>query len=410
MALPDCVPAPVPIAVCQVVQFSPDIDGIQDIHYRVNIPSSTASTGSGPIYFQVEAPSDISYVALGQGHGMAGANIFVIYTSSDSNVTVSPRLGKGHSSPEINRDAEVTVLEGSGESNGRVIANVRCDNCLSWDGGSMDPKDSSSSWIWSMKNGAPLDSSETDELIGYHNARGVFTLDLNEGTGRDSDNPFLEFDSNDLSDSGSAVSSGNVTKRSVHGIIMAITFVVLFPTFALTLHIVPYNKTVSHIHAPLQLIALCLAIVGFGLGISLAIDVGRVSAYHPIVGFIVMGFLILFQPALGLFQHLYFRRTGGSSSLGVVHRWLGRIVLVLAIVNGGLGFKLSGIGNPGVPKGGVVAYGVIAGVIGVLYTAVVIFNAFKPKRNPTGTWVGSDAIFGEDVRMLETKQKAREIR
>lgn len=323
---------------------------------------------------------------------MKDSNIFVFYASPDSNVTVSPRSGNGHFPPEVNNDSKVNLLEGSGVSDGKMIANVRCDNCLSWDGGSMDPTDSSSSWIWSMKGGNSLESSDFQEEFSYHDARGVFTLDLGQAKSKDSVNPFLEFDLNDPANSGSAIGSSSlITKRSAHGLIMSIAFVVLFPIFALGLHIIPYQKTVPHIHAPLQVITLCLAIAGFGLGISLAIDVDKVSGYHPIIGIVVMSLLVLLQPALGLFHHLEFRKTGKGSSLGVAHRWLGRVVLVLAIINGGLGFKFSGIGNPGVPKAGAIAYGTIAGVFGVLYIVIVVFHRLRRTKGSHGAHAGSDS-------------------
>jgi hypothetical protein len=57
---------------------------------------------------------------------MSGSQIFVVYTSGDGNVTLSPRLGAGHRLPEFNSDAKVTLLEGSGVSNGKMVANVKC--------------------------------------------------------------------------------------------------------------------------------------------------------------------------------------------------------------------------------------------------------------------------------------------
>lgn len=58
---------------------------------------------------------------------MSGSNIFVIYTSSDGkNVTLSPRTASGYSQPDFNSDAQVTLLEGSGVSNGMMTANVKC--------------------------------------------------------------------------------------------------------------------------------------------------------------------------------------------------------------------------------------------------------------------------------------------
>lgn len=58
---------------------------------------------------------------------MSGANIFVIYTSSDGkNVTLSPRTASGYNQPSFNSGAQVTLLEGSGVSNGMMTANVKC--------------------------------------------------------------------------------------------------------------------------------------------------------------------------------------------------------------------------------------------------------------------------------------------
>jgi len=98
-----------------------------DVCYKLNIPENTASSGNGDIFFQISAPSSYNWVALGQGQRMAGANIFVVYTSAGgNNVTLSPRLATGYTPPSFNGDAEVTLLEGSGVSDGKMVANVRC--------------------------------------------------------------------------------------------------------------------------------------------------------------------------------------------------------------------------------------------------------------------------------------------
>jgi hypothetical protein len=58
---------------------------------------------------------------------MSGSNMFVVYTSADgNNVTISPRTASGYSEPELNSDVQVTLLEGSGVVDGKMIANVRC--------------------------------------------------------------------------------------------------------------------------------------------------------------------------------------------------------------------------------------------------------------------------------------------
>ena len=111
-------------ALAQVSTLSPKDT---QITFKLNIPANTASSGSGDIFFQLSAPTSYEWVALGQGRNMVGSNIFVVYTSKDGkNVTLSPRLATRYDEPQFNRDAQVTLLEGSGVSGGRMIANVRC--------------------------------------------------------------------------------------------------------------------------------------------------------------------------------------------------------------------------------------------------------------------------------------------
>jgi hypothetical protein len=58
---------------------------------------------------------------------MAGSNMFLVYTSSGgTNVTLSPRTASGYNTPSFNSAAQVTLLEGSGVSNGIMTANVKC--------------------------------------------------------------------------------------------------------------------------------------------------------------------------------------------------------------------------------------------------------------------------------------------
>lgn len=58
---------------------------------------------------------------------MANSNIFVVYTSaSGNNVTLSPRQTSSYAPPTPNSNAQVTLLEGSGVSNGVMTANVKC--------------------------------------------------------------------------------------------------------------------------------------------------------------------------------------------------------------------------------------------------------------------------------------------
>ncbi|KAL4901032.1 hypothetical protein BDW74DRAFT_182135 [Aspergillus multicolor] len=362
----------------QISTFSPG--GQSEIFYSITVPQSTASSGSGPIFFQIQAPTTLRWVALGQGTRMSGANIFVLY-SSPSNVTISPRLGTGHVQPRHNPDAEVLLLEGSGIQSDIMTANVRCNTCK---------YSANSPWIFAYKRGAPLDSDSLEAEISIHYDFGTTSIALSKAI-TTSNNPFLRYDPSDPSNQPSEVSGQAGHDAGIliaHGVIMSISFVILFPSFGMLLAL-PLRGVVPKVHAPLQIFTLLLVIAGMGLGLKMGTDAGILGNAHPILGLTVTGLLILFQPAMGLLQHLHFRRTREKSIFAILHRWLGRLAIVLGVVTGGLGFRLAGIDhNPYAPKSAVIAYSVIAGVMGVMYVAIQALRAVRKRaernRDPYG--------------------------
>ncbi|KNG48411.1 CBD9-like protein [Stemphylium lycopersici] len=176
-------------ASAQVANICPSTD----VCFGLNIPESTASSGSGDIFFQISAPSSYEWVALGQGSGMANSNIFVVYTSSSgSNVTLSPRRTSSYQPPSHNTDAQVELLEGSGVSNGIMTANVRCSNCESWSGGTMDFTASSGDWIYGYQSsGGPKDTDDTSASIREHSEKAAFSWDFANAKGGSSVNPLV---------------------------------------------------------------------------------------------------------------------------------------------------------------------------------------------------------------------------
>jgi len=69
----------------------------------------------------------MSWIGLGQGSSMTGANIFMIYAdAAGTNVTLSPRSGTGDKAPSTSSSASVSLIGGSGITNGQMTANVKC--------------------------------------------------------------------------------------------------------------------------------------------------------------------------------------------------------------------------------------------------------------------------------------------
>ncbi|KAE8381338.1 hypothetical protein BDV26DRAFT_278902 [Aspergillus bertholletiae] len=371
------ISSPVTYTLAQIETFSPP--GQNAVTYSVNIPQHTSNTGSGTIFLQLKSTMPVQWFAWGQGKIMQGSNIFVVY-ATESNITVSPRLGVEHVEPLYNPQARISVLDGSGIEDGVITANIRCDSCITWDGGQEDVRSLSSPWIWAIKYGSLLDSNSTSATIAIHDSSGTASLNLQRATGGGSENPFLGGSGITMSDSGQAVSTIDMQslnkKRIAHAVLMIAAFVILFPLFALGIPLSPFPHIVR-VHACLQLCTLAIVIAGLGIGVSMATSLQLTGFYHPVIGIVVVACLGLIQPVMGLTQHWYFRRYGKKSIAAYLHRWFGRLLITLGIINAGLGFRLTGIGTSLAPVGAVIAYAVIAGVVWVSYASITSYLIYR---------------------------------
>ncbi|KAF7164535.1 hypothetical protein CNMCM5623_009032 [Aspergillus felis] len=79
---------------------------------------------------------------------------------------------------------------------------------------------------------------------------------------------------------------------------------------------------------------------------------------------------------------MHFQHTGGKSIFAYTHRWLGRALIALGIINGRLGFLLTKNSENRAPKGAIIAYSVITGVISLAYIIFVIVLPFRSKKSP----------------------------
>ena len=258
----------------------------------VGVPQSTASSGSGTLYFQVQSvATSYSWVAIGTGTIMSDSNIFVLYPDGSGNVTVSTRRGTGHSAPEPQSDTRFELLAGSGIEGGIMTANVACFNCESWDGGKMDLEGSSTAWIAAWMEGSPLETKNVEARISKHQGRDQFRMDLGNAQLAQDVNPFVTGGgtpnggngTNGDAEGDGALGSGNTDGASsagtpvdlllVHGVIMTVTFTFLYPLGAMMIPLV--GKW--YVHAGCQVVAFLTMWAGFATGYITARNVGSVS-------------------------------------------------------------------------------------------------------------------------------------
>ncbi|KAI3331947.1 iron reductase domain protein [Xylariaceae sp. AK1471] len=369
-----------------------------NVCYQVGVPQASASSGNGNIYLQLRAPVSYSWVALGTGTRMAGANIFVMYADGTGNVTVSTRKGTGHVMPEHQDDTTIELLAGSGiVDNGQtMLANVRCANCESWDGGSLTLSSTSSPFIASWKQGSPLNSKDPAAIITKHDSHSQFPFDLTQASIADDTNPFVEAsnsgsdgsnttppdnggndnpDSDGDSDSGSAAVPSWIREipmlQSAHGILMSIVMVILYPLGSILMPL--FGNWV--LHAVWQAFSFLAMWAAFGLGVTLAHRTGYdFHETHTILGTVVVAFFGI-QPIGGYIHHVYYGKHQKRGLVSHGHIWYGRILMILGIVNGGLGLRLAEASHALV-----IAYSVIAAVIFVAYIGGAVFGEIKRKR------------------------------
>lgn len=180
--------------------------------------------------------------------------------------------------------------------------------------------------------------------------------------------------------------------RSAHGILAALAFVIFFPIGAISMRIIP-GPFAWLIHAAIQIIAYLLYIAAFGLGIWMArtIRFGGFDLFdnhHPIIGIVIFAFLF-FQPILGVLHHLGFKRNGRRQAWSYAHIWLGRILITLGIINGGLGLQLARASRKLY-----IAYGVVAGIFWLVWMLAACFGEVRRSRNAGRSTNGKDVHSG----------------
>lgn len=116
----------------------------------------------------------------------------------------------------------------------------------------------------------------------------------------------------------------------------------------------------------------------------------RFNNTHTQFGAAIFG-LILVQPFLGIVHHVLYRREAKGTLFGLAHCWYGRAIIILAVINGGLGLQLAKN-----TRGGEIAYGVVAGVALLVYLGA---SAYSLKTNKTQKKAkDKDESSGEELR------------
>jgi hypothetical protein len=167
-----------------------------------------------------------------------------------------------------------------------------------------------------------------------------------------------------------AFGSSRETMLLAHGVMASLAFVAFFPIGGILIRAASFTGLIW-VHAALQIVGFLIYLVAFGIGIWIAVNGQYLSG-------IVLFLVLLAQPLSGFLHHRFFKKHGRRTTVSYAHIGIGRIAIILGMINGGLGLQLAGTQGSHV-----VAYAVVAAIMGLLYLASIVYGERKrSKRAP----------------------------
>ena len=189
-----------------------------------------------------------------------------------------------------------------------------------------------------------------------------------------------------------------------HGATGALTWAILFPVGAITLRLINSPKAWL-VHAAIMSFSLIIFAVNVGTGLWVVMDSWHLKVRflrglgneepqltshdqigdlkrgmgignaHTIIGIAVFAFAGL-QPFLGLIHHIMQKGSGLTKRtfIGAVHVYIGRLLILLGIINGGIGLLWAEEST----RAQNIAYGVVCAVVWIAY--ILMSLGFEVKR------------------------------
>lgn len=206
--------------------------------------------------------------------------MFMIYpSSSEKNVTFSPRLATDHTEPEFYPGLDVeTLANATGLMNETTyVYSGVCHNCRTWRGGSLDVNSTTQQFIFATGPGGDQGSDSDQASVKLHYEHGAFTMDMRFATGP-AGPAVLNLASTDDNEGsvlvGEPVEGMNDYVALIHAVVMIGCFVGLMPFGILILRLGGWVRW----HGLNQGVAMIGVIVGLGLGIKAGTLYNRVSS------------------------------------------------------------------------------------------------------------------------------------
>ena len=327
---------------------------------------SNPATNNHDFYITFEvnglAAGSTGWTALGLGSKMEGALMFVVYgdpaVHEKPTLSVRTTMEQHHPplpfTPDYANGAEFQVVFAKWVEVGNSYTaklNLICYNCTRWPGTTIDPNSTEQPWIWAQNPNQDLQSGSLDALLQMHSKSsdgfGFFFVDMIQSLTSSAAPEFPIVDSTrgpigaatDASGvesaSGESISGFRYRAWQVHGFLLTIAFLLLYPIGVVLLRGQSSNS--FKLHWIIQVLASGVTVLGIMLGIYLHPEIEH---WHQVMG-ILVGIAPFFQSALGWRHHVIFRDTSRRTMFSSAHINFGRVILALGALNILLGMGLN---------------------------------------------------------------------
>nr|POE68799.1 hypothetical protein CFP56_66813 [Quercus suber] len=323
----------------------------------------SAAPSTGDLYFHMSAPAGNSWMAVGFGSQMAGALMLVAYpNSAGDSITISPRIGTGHTEPEYYEDIKCELVGAAANSNTvtsdeehghpynvAMVADAVCHNATNWGSGSIQlgvqDGNTAQQMIFAVGPGLPLSSNSLTAPLHRHEFTGLFTMDLKQASSDSASVPLPNSSDAAANYTLSGATAATDAKEDgdpapfIHGAVMSLTFIVIFPLGALLLRV--FQRVLAHIIVQCIGLVLFLMATAGGIVVSQAYNRSKnFNSAHQVIGILLL--LALFaQLGLGILNHRIFKKENRTTIMGKIHRFLGPGIMLFGLVNACLGFVLA---------------------------------------------------------------------
>lgn len=342
-----------PVQYCKYGAQSNEVDFCMGMLMHHNV-----STLSHDLYLTMSVArpgsTSLGWTAIGLGEIMEGALMFIVYgnPSSSREPIVSVRKSLGHKQPTLvtrqdMNGADLRVLRAdwqlppapSPEGPATAMISLVCYSCHFWPGTQISATSKSQPWLWAWnsKQDIPVFTYDAHLDMHAHHAGeggwGNFYVDMPRSVNNWHNPPSFPPIRPGVHTLGVSESPRISLAYGVawlkhdpvvhlHGLILGVAFLLLFPVGVLALR--SGNVKAFRYHWALQIAASGLTIFGLILGLILR---RKIDTTHQVLGVSVVAALAI-QGVLGWRHHIVFLRLHRRTWLSHSHIWLGRLVMI----------------------------------------------------------------------------------